>query len=172
MKMVVTEPLHLAEKVKETLGALGTVVYGPLDDDRFVRELADCEVLMVRLGRNIGEPLIARAPKLRYILTATTGLDHIDLDAARRASVRVISLRDCQHAIMDVSATAEHTPRPHAGAFARHARGLGPCACRRLGPRQVLGQPAQGEMPRDRGLWAHRCHGRGLCRRFRHDRGG
>jgi D-3-phosphoglycerate dehydrogenase len=74
-----------------------------------VRELADCEALMVRLGCNIGEPLIARAPKLRYILTATTGLDHIDLDAARRASVRVISLRDCQHAIMDVSATAEHT---------------------------------------------------------------
>jgi len=108
MKIVVTEPLHLAEIVRETLGALGTVVYGPMDDDTLVRELADCDVLMVRLGRHIGEPLIAKAPRLHYILTATTGLDHIDLDAARLASVRVISLRDCQHAIMDVSATAEH----------------------------------------------------------------
>jgi len=108
MKIVVTEPLHLAENLKETLGALGTVVYGPMDDDTLVHELADCDVLMVRLGRHIGEPLIAKAPRLHYILTATTGLDHIDLDAARLASVRVISLRDCQHAITDVSATAEH----------------------------------------------------------------
>jgi D-3-phosphoglycerate dehydrogenase / 2-oxoglutarate reductase len=108
MKIVVTEPLHLADKVKETLGALGTVVYGPMDDTTLVRELTDCDVLMVRLGRHIGKPLIAEAPRLRYILTATTGLDHIDLDAARLASVRVVSLRDCQHAIMDVSATAEH----------------------------------------------------------------
>jgi D-3-phosphoglycerate dehydrogenase len=108
MKIVVTEPLHLAEEVKATLGSLGSVVYGPLDDGELTRELADSDVIMVRLGRHIGEALIGKAPRLRYILTATTGLDHIDLDAARRASVRVVSLRDCPQAIKDVSATAEH----------------------------------------------------------------
>lgn len=108
MKIVVTDPLHLAEGVKLALGSLGSVVYGPLDDVALARELADCDALMVRLGHHIGKPLIAKAPRLRYILTATTGLDHIDLDAARRASVRVISLRDCPESIKDVSATAEH----------------------------------------------------------------
>ena len=108
MKILVTEPLNLADEVKRRLAALGSVVYGPFDDDALVDELADSDVLMVRLGRYIGAPLLAQAPKLRFILTATTGLDHIDVDAARRAGVRVISLRECPEAIRDVSATAEH----------------------------------------------------------------
>ncbi len=108
MKIVVTEPLHLADAAKRSLGALGRIVYGPFDDRALAGEIADCDVLMVRLCRHIDAPLFAAASKLRFILTATTGLDHIDLDAARAASVRVVSLRDCPEAIMDVSATAEH----------------------------------------------------------------
>jgi D-3-phosphoglycerate dehydrogenase / 2-oxoglutarate reductase len=108
MKIVVTEPLHLAERAKQALAALGSVSYGPFDDRALARELVDCDVIMVRLGRHIGGAIISAAPKLRYILTATTGLDHIDLDAAKAASVRVISLRNCPGAIGDVSATAEH----------------------------------------------------------------
>jgi D-3-phosphoglycerate dehydrogenase len=108
MKIVVTEPLHLAERVKQALAELGSVSYGPFDDLALARELFDCDVIMVRLGRHIGDGILSAAPKLRFILTATTGLDHIDLDAARAASVRVISLRDCPGAIGDVSATAEH----------------------------------------------------------------
>jgi D-3-phosphoglycerate dehydrogenase / 2-oxoglutarate reductase len=109
MKIVVTEPKMLAEEVKTTLAALGRVVYGPFDDGRLFEELADCEVLMVRLGRYVGPTLLARAPRLRFVLTATTGLDHIDIAATHAAGVRVISLRDCPDAIRDVSATAEHT---------------------------------------------------------------
>ena len=108
MKIVVTEPKHLAECVKQALADLGSVLYGPFDDGALARELPECDVLMVRLGHHIGGAIISAAPKLRFILTATTGLDHIDLDAAKAASVRVISLRDCPGAIGDVSATAEH----------------------------------------------------------------
>jgi len=108
MKILVTEPRDLTDEVKRQLEALGTVVYGPFDDHALIQKLANADALMVRLGRYIGAPLLAEAPKLRFILTATTGLDHIDVDAARRARVRVISLRDCPGAIVDVSATAEH----------------------------------------------------------------
>ncbi len=108
MKIVVTEPLHMAEEAKAALAALGTVTYGPLDDATLQAELTDTDVLMVRLGRHIGEPLLQAAPNLRFVVTATTGLDHIDLDAARRRGIRVVSLRDCPGAIKDVSATAEH----------------------------------------------------------------
>jgi D-3-phosphoglycerate dehydrogenase len=108
MKIIVTEPLYLAEEMKQSLAALGPVVYGPFADDALSAELPDCEVLVVRLGRHIGAPTMRSAPKLRYIVSATTGLDHVDLDAARERSVRVVSLRDCPQAITDVSATAEH----------------------------------------------------------------
>ena len=124
MKIVVTEPLHMAAEAKEALGALGTVVYGPFDDDGLHALLSGCDVLMVRLSRHIGEPLLQAAPNLRFIVTATTGLDHIDLDAARRRGIRVVSLRDCPGAIKDVSATAEHC----LGLLLALARGTVPAA--------------------------------------------
>ena len=109
MKLVVTEPAVMAAEVRARLASLGDAVFGPFSDAAMIRELFDAEVLMVRLGRRIDAALLAEAPRLRYVVTATTGLDHIDLAAAAAAGVRVVSLRDCPDAITDVSATAEHT---------------------------------------------------------------
>jgi D-3-phosphoglycerate dehydrogenase / 2-oxoglutarate reductase len=109
MKIVVTEPEPMGEEVRTALNGMGHVVWGPFGDAALAHAVQDCEVLMVRLGRYIGESLVARASRLKFIVSATTGLDHIDLAAAKRAGVRVISLRDCPESIMDVSATAEHT---------------------------------------------------------------
>jgi len=106
MKIVVTEPQNLAEEVKQQLEALGTVVYGPFDDRTLVQKLSSADVLMVRLGRHVGSSLIDQAPKLRFILTAS--LDHVDIDAANRAKIRVISLQDCPGVTVDISVTAEH----------------------------------------------------------------
>ena len=103
MKIVVSEPLHMANEAKDALRNLGRVVYGPFDDEALKTQLADSDVLMVRLGRHIGEPLLRSAPSLRYVVTATTGLDHIDLEAADQRGIRVVSLRDCPGAIKDVS---------------------------------------------------------------------
>lgn len=108
-KIVVTEPVLMDEEVRSVLSAIGDVTWGPFRNGELEGAIADCEVLMVRLGRYIGQTLLARAPKLQFIVTATTGLDHIDLRTAQGAGVRVISLRDCPEAIKDISATAEHT---------------------------------------------------------------
>jgi D-3-phosphoglycerate dehydrogenase len=109
MKIVVTEPEMMAREVQAALASVGEVIQGPFSDLELQRVLPDCEVLMVRLGHFVGESIIRRAPKLRFIVTATTGLDHIDQKVARAAGVRVISLRDCADQIQDVSATAELT---------------------------------------------------------------
>ena len=108
MKIVVAEPAMMAAEVRSTLNQLGEVVYGPFTDADLMRSLPDCEVLMVRLGRYVGAEVLRRAPKLRYLVSATTGLDHIDQEAARTAGITVICLRDCMDQILDVSATAEH----------------------------------------------------------------
>ncbi len=109
MKIVVTEPYLMAAEVRDALAALGEVSYGPFSSEDLAEQMADCEVLMVRLGRYIGETLLIAAPKLRFVVSATTALDHIDLKAVSARNVRVISLRDCPSAIQDVTATAEHS---------------------------------------------------------------
>jgi D-3-phosphoglycerate dehydrogenase len=109
MKIVVTEPLHMADGVRSALERLGTVAYGPFNSAALARELPDCNVLVLRLGHYLDGHLLGLAPQLHFVVTATTGLDHIDLSAAQARGIRVISLRDCPDAIRDVSATAEHS---------------------------------------------------------------
>jgi D-3-phosphoglycerate dehydrogenase len=109
MKIVVTEPNRMAPDVRQSLCELGLVVSGPFGDDALRIAVADADVLMIRVGRRVDADLLDAASRLRFIVTPTTGLDHVDLEAAAAAGVDVISLRQCRAAIRDVSATAELT---------------------------------------------------------------
>lgn len=77
------------------------------------RELLDsvswATALIVRLGHRIDDEVLRRAPYLRVVVTATTGLDHIDLEAARRRNVTVLSLTGETDFLDTVHATAEHS---------------------------------------------------------------
>jgi D-3-phosphoglycerate dehydrogenase len=63
----------------------------------------------VRRAHRIDAALLDAAPRLRAIATATTGLDHIDLKAARERGVEVLSLRGENEFLRSATATAEHT---------------------------------------------------------------
>lgn len=69
----------------------------------------DCDVLWVRLGHRIDEEIFERAVNLKAVVTATTGLNHIDLDAATRHGVDILCLRGERAFLTTVAATAEHT---------------------------------------------------------------
>ena len=53
-------------------------------------------------GSPVGEDLLARLPSLRVVATPTVGFDHIDLDAAERRGVVVVSVPDyCTEEVAD-----------------------------------------------------------------------
>jgi D-3-phosphoglycerate dehydrogenase / 2-oxoglutarate reductase len=83
------------------------------DSDRaaLLRRLEGGEyhALFVRLGTAIDEEVLARQPSLRWVVTPTTGLNHIDLAAAERRGVRVVSLAGEQEFLASIRSTAEHT---------------------------------------------------------------
>lgn len=54
-------------------------------------ELADADGLVVRSAVQVGEPLLAAAPKLRVIGRAGVGVDNIDADAATRHGIVVMN---------------------------------------------------------------------------------
>jgi len=82
-------------------------------DDRYpAAELAGFEVLdapqedvvavLTMPGRPVGEELMAQLPALRVIGTATVGFDHVDVDAAERRGVAVVSVPDyCTEEVAD-----------------------------------------------------------------------
>ena len=96
------ERLRAAMDVTDGSGLGGDEVGRALAEDGY-------DIVFVRLGVRIDAGVVEAAPSLRLVVTPTTGLDHLDIEALTAAGVRIISLRDAREAIAPVHATAEHT---------------------------------------------------------------
>lgn len=74
-----------------------------------IDELAGVDILWVRLRNQIDAEVMDAAPDLKVIASATTGLDHIDLEGAARRGITVLSLKGDYDFLSEVKATAEYT---------------------------------------------------------------
>jgi D-3-phosphoglycerate dehydrogenase len=66
-------------------------------------------VLVVRLSYNIDYKFLKSFPKLRWIISPTTGLNHIDLVTCEERNIQVLSLNDQLEAIQLITSTSELT---------------------------------------------------------------
>ncbi|MFA9395561.1 MAG: NAD(P)-dependent oxidoreductase [Halodesulfovibrio sp.] len=69
----------------------------------------EAEIIITRLGTHFNSEVINRFVKLKCICTPTTGLNHIDLVAAKEKGIAITSLRGETEFLRNVSATAELT---------------------------------------------------------------
>ena len=91
------------------LAKLGKVTEKEISRTQLLEEVGDYDVLIVRLANQIDREVIDAGRRLRVIVTATTGLDHIDVAYARRRGISVLSLQGETEFLRGVRATAEHT---------------------------------------------------------------
>ena len=80
-----------------------------MTQSEFEEAVSDFDAALVRFNTRIRADLLHKAPRLRAILSPTTGLDHIDMAAAQRLGVSVFHLRGQKRFLKTVSATAELT---------------------------------------------------------------
>lgn len=105
-KIVVAEPDEFSVAAADVLRDLGAVVFVNEPGDDVLR---DADIVWVRLRNRIDAEFFSRAPNVKIIVTATTGLNHVDLREAERRGIQVLSLRGETEFLRDVRATAEHT---------------------------------------------------------------
>lgn len=103
------EPENYSPQAVEILRQMGEVRLAQPDRTGLLAAVSDVDALIVRLAFQIDEQVIAAAPNLRAVVSATTGLDHIDLAAAERHGVKVLSLRGEEEFLKSIPATAELT---------------------------------------------------------------
>lgn len=103
------EPTGFSQKARWILSQIGCVSDLPLNRNELLAQLPDYDVLIVRFGQKIDRELIDTGKRLKAIVTAATGVDHIDVDHARSRGVEVLSLRGESEFLESVSASAEHT---------------------------------------------------------------
>lgn len=70
--------------------------------------VCDYDVVFARLGLTFGSSFFLASSATKIVATPTTGLDHIDLKAAQKASVRVLNLRGELELLRQITSTAEH----------------------------------------------------------------
>ncbi|MBI4118596.1 MAG: hydroxyacid dehydrogenase [Parcubacteria group bacterium] len=95
------------EDAKKILSKFGEVDYVTPTQSELLRLVSEYDVVIIGLGLTFDSEVLAGAKKLRVIATATTGLDHIDLEMARERGIEVLSLRGEDEFLNTITGTAE-----------------------------------------------------------------
>lgn len=109
IRILNVEPLGFSSEALAILSQLGQVVEMPLNRSELLSQLSSYDVLIVRFGQRIDREVIDAGSRLKAIVTAATGVDHVDVDYARERGIEVLSLRGENEFLETVSAAAEHT---------------------------------------------------------------
>ncbi|WP_290870811.1 NAD(P)-dependent oxidoreductase [Flavobacterium sp.] len=110
MKVLITESENFSSKAIAHLKNYFQVELATINDREELKlKIADFDVIFIRLGYKMDREIIQKAKKLKYILTATTGLDHIDVAYFESIGGKVISLKGETEFLETIPSTAEHT---------------------------------------------------------------
>ena len=88
IKLLVTDAFH-GEAFAFLKGHLDCQIVKSTETKPTPEELKDCEGLIIRSRTRVEESLLKLAPKLKFIVTATSGFDHINLEACEKRNVKV-----------------------------------------------------------------------------------
>lgn len=96
------------DKIKAR-GQLNAVEISSQEELQVLLQNDHYNVIFTRLGLYLGEKELSTQNNLRYIVTPTTGLNHLDLDYLQQRGIRVVSLKGESAFLNSIQSTAEHT---------------------------------------------------------------
>lgn len=109
MKILIAEPKDFSPQAIESLKKLGQVDMRPLRQEELKATFEQYDVVWVRLHLTVRKQDLPAQPKTRIVVSATTGLDHLDLVSLEHRGIRVVSLKGEHYFLKTIRATAEHT---------------------------------------------------------------
>src|SRR3989338_5320150 len=102
-KILITAPAYFDEIAIDLFQQLGEVTIRELSREELLQRITEYEVLAIRVDTTVDKELIDTARNLKVIATGTTGVNHIDVEYAKKKGIEVISLQGA-----NTVATAEH----------------------------------------------------------------
>ncbi len=97
---------HLAE-TKSVLEEAFEVRYVPAMHRMLAEQIPDADACLASLQVRMTDELMQMAPNLKVIATPSTGVDHIDLEAAKNRGIAVLCLKDDTELLDKITTTAE-----------------------------------------------------------------
>ncbi|UWY28601.1 D-isomer specific 2-hydroxyacid dehydrogenase family protein [Flavobacterium sp. TR2] len=109
-KLLITESDNFSKKALAILNEAFEVRSVKIKDRAELKlEISSVDVIFIRLRFVIDKEILDQASNLKYILTATTGLDHVDVNYFENLGGEVISLKGEIDFLKSIPSTAEHT---------------------------------------------------------------
>lgn len=110
MVVLNAEPLGYSLKAIECWKQKGYTYKASGWDEILKRQLYDeVNILITRLAIKIDDQVLEKFPSLTHLVSATTGLDHIDITALDKRNIKLVSLRGQDDFLKTIPSTAEHT---------------------------------------------------------------
>ncbi|MBU0649364.1 hydroxyacid dehydrogenase [Patescibacteria group bacterium] len=106
-KILNTDAKHYPDEAQAILRGIGQATNKEITQDELKQEIPSYNILVVGLGLLIDKEVINRGKDLKIIASATTGLNHIDVDYAESKGIKVVSLKGEQEFLSKVTSTAE-----------------------------------------------------------------
>lgn len=104
MKILVVSPDYFAEDILSDLKDVATVDSKKLSREELLTEIENYDAVLTRVDVKFDKEVLENASNIKVIGSATTGIDHIDVDYANSRNIKIINLSGT-HTIP----TAEHT---------------------------------------------------------------
>lgn len=110
MKIYNAEPLGYSKKAITMWEQKGFNYHsGSWNEINKTQLFPNVKILIVRLSQNINPKTLNKFPELKIVISATTGLDHIDKKEINRRNINLVSLRGHNDFLKTIPSTAEHT---------------------------------------------------------------
>lgn len=109
LEILISEPEFYSPSALDILSSIGNVTLNRLPLHTLDTVIPEYDILVVRLGLKIDRRFLTAARRLQYIVSPTTGLDHIDGMTAEQNGIIVISLKGEEAFLRTIPSTAEHT---------------------------------------------------------------
>jgi len=107
MRILITEPQNYSAIALGIYSSLGEIVCLS-EEDNLEDTISDFDIVVVRLAYKFSTDILG-STKLQFIVSPTTGLDHIDIKFAKSKGIEILSLKDELEFLRTIPSTAEHT---------------------------------------------------------------
>lgn len=102
-RILVTEPEYFTPDSLREMSRVGKVIARRMTRAELLREIKNTDAIVVRIDTRLDAELIKRATRLKCVVSATTGLNHIDTKSLEKRKISLFSLHGA-HSVP----TAEH----------------------------------------------------------------
>ena len=109
MNILITEPNDYSSIALGLYSSIGRFLPSPCSVNTIDDIIKNADVLVVRLGIKFDSELLKKGRNLKYIVTPTTGLNHIDLKFCTQNDIKLVSLKGEFDFLKTITPTAELT---------------------------------------------------------------